>query len=128
VQPKIATTLGTPPPSPAVHWKLVKQWPYDKLGSSSCSSVVATDADGRKYLIDLVPFFNCLADLQANRATKTDDSDFWEDFQTHLDMPDIHTPNLSSVKKALNAKWLKISGKPFPRHPSDAADGDVEVC
>ena len=110
---------------------MVKQWPFDMLGTSSVSSAVAYDADERKYLVDLVPLFKGLADLQTDRATKGVHSevDFWADFLIHVDIKDIHERSHRHVKQRLSEHWRLLTGAPFPPHTSsnDCMDEAVDA-
>lgn len=100
---------------------MVKQWPFDMVGSSSLTSAIAYDRDGNKYMVDLVPFFKRLADLLSDRDGKTADTDFWEDFQKHLNLPYIHHSNMRHVKKVLSEHWRHMHGSPFPQPPLEAS-------
>jgi hypothetical protein len=48
-----------------------------------------------------------------------DDVDFWQHFQLHVGVPDIHERSHRLVKTALVARWLRINGTPLPYHGSD---------
>ena len=92
---------------------MYKQWPYDMIGTASLHSAVAYDQDNRKYLVDLMPLYMGLADLQTDRATKTSDAGFWEDFQIHVCLPDILMHSHRHVKSALSEHWRLLTGRPF---------------
>ena len=107
---------------------MVKQWPFDMVGSNTLTSALAYDREGRKYMVDLVPFFKRLADLLCDRDGKTDDADFWTDFQKHLNLPYIHNSNSRHVKKVLSEHWRHLHGSPFPKPPVEASlPGDFPV-
>jgi hypothetical protein len=98
---------------------MVKQWPFNMIGTGTLHSAVAFDSDGQKYMVDLVPLYKGLTDLHSDRATKTDDADFWEDFVKHTKITDIHTANFWPVKKALGIHWRRLTGRIFPPHGSN---------
>lgn len=126
-----ANTCGTPPKLPEPRWAMVKQWPFDMVGSSSVSSALVFHPQGN-FCVDLMPFFKRLADLLSDRGAKTDMRDFWVDFERHIEIKDLHHPNMRNVYKALNDHWRLISGSPLPHfggfveinahipHPSDS--------
>jgi len=127
LQPRIATSCGAPPPSPACRWRIVKQWPFDMLGSNTVSSALAYDADGRKYRMDLVPLFKSLADLQTDRATNCRVNDFWGDFLIHINLPSIHEWSHRRIKHVLSERWRLLTGKPFPPLSSNSVDESIDV-